>query len=88
MIISLGVYFHFSKILIFWDKKWGRRTKMAQNWQKACPHSICGTACDMIVIFNMFVIFSIFSAFQAFFHFSKILIFGQKWNKRAKIGQE
>ena len=42
----------------------------------------------MIVIFSMFVVFSIFSTFQAFFHFSKILILGQKWNKRAKIGQE
>ena len=42
----------------------------------------------MIVIFSMFVIFSIFSTFQAFFHFLKILILGQKWNKRTKIGQD
>ena len=61
---------------------------MAENWQKACPHSIRGTTCDMIVVFSMFVIFSIFSTFYAFFHFSKILILSQKWNKTAKIDQE
>ena len=36
---------------------------------------------------NMFVVFSIFSTFEAFFR-EKILILGQKWNKRAKTGQE
>ena len=60
---------------------------MTQNWQKACPHSILGTKCDVIVIFSMFVIFSNFSTFEAFFR-EKILILGQKWNKRTKTGQE
>ena len=37
----------------------------------------------------MLVIFSIFSTFQAFFSFfEKIIILGQKWHKRANIGQE
>ena len=58
---------------------------MPQNWQKTYPHSIWGTTCDAIVIFSTFIIFS---TFEAFFQFSKILILGEKWSKRAKIGQE
>ena len=50
-------------ITSFVGQKWGKGTKMAQNWQKACQHSISGTTCDMIVIFTMFVIFSIFITF-------------------------
>ena len=33
-------FLHFLKILIFWVKKWGKRAKMDQNWQKACSNSI------------------------------------------------
>ena len=83
MIIYLGAFFSFFKNFNFLGQKWGKG-----NWQKPCLYSICGTPCDMIVIFSMFVFFIIFSTFQTFFHFSKILILGQKWNKRAKIGQE
>ena len=36
----------------------------------------------------MIVIFSIFSTIEAFFHFSKILVLPQKWNKRAKTDQD
>ena len=63
MIISLGFFFSFFENFDFLGQKWGKGTKMAQNWQKACPHSISGTACDMIVIFTIFLIFSIFITF-------------------------
>ena len=81
-------FFSFFENFNFLGQTWGKGPKMAQNWQKACLHSIRGTTCDMIVLFSMFVIFNIFSASQAFFHFLKILILGQKCDKRAKIGQE
>ena len=69
MIIALGAFFHFL------GQKWGKGTKMVQNWQKACPHSIWGTTCDMIVIFN------IFSTFEAFFSFFENFNFGPKMAK-------
>ena len=63
MIISLSGFFPSFKNVDFLGQKWGIGTKMAQNWQKACPYSIWGTTWDMIVSFSMFVIFSIFSTF-------------------------
>ena len=63
IIISLGVFFSFFKNFDFLGQKWGKGTKMAQNWQKACQHSIWGTTRDMIVSFSRFLIFSIFGMF-------------------------
>ena len=88
MIIFLGIFISFFENFDFWGQKWGKGTKMTQNWQNVCRHSVRGLTCDTIVTFSMFVIFSIFSTFLAFFHFSEILILDQKWNKRAIIGQE
>ena len=83
------LYFHFSKVLIFWAINQVKGAKMAENDEKACPHCIWGTAHAMIVIFG--TLMQNGNASGLFFIFWKFWFFGpkmeqkgQKWPKMTK----
>ena len=77
MIISQFFFFFFSSYFENFDflcQNCGKGTIIAKNLQKASPHSIWGTTCNMVLTFSMLVVGSIFSTFYGLFHFSKFLI--------------
>ena len=60
--ISLRVFFHFLKILIFWANNGVKEQKWPKIGKKL-NRTLSEEEYVMIVIFSMFVIFSIFSMF-------------------------
>ena len=75
MIISLGTFFYFFKILIFWVVWMVKGQKMAQNDKKKLtfPLYISGTIHHMILIYGVHVQKDNISRY--FLHFFQILIF-------------
>ena len=76
MILSLGYFFHFFKILILWVVKGGAGVngqKMVQNEKKLCHAPYLMNHIHMILIYGTHVENDNIS--RMFFHFFKILIF-------------
>ena len=88
MIISERIYFfHFLKILIFWAKKCGKRTIMTQNLQKACPHSIWGATCNMIMILVCLWLLVFLVRFRDFFIFRNFKFCAKNGVKGQKLAK-
>ena len=88
MIISqrvfIFIFLSFFENFDILSQKCGKGTIMVKILQKASPHSISASTCNMIMIFSMFVVVSIFSRFYGFFHFFKILNFLPKMRLKGK----
>ena len=90
MIIPSGVFFHRSKILIFWVVRGIKGQKIAQNYKKVCGawylrnhtsydhHLWCIRNCKMIISLGVFLFF------QNFDFWVVRRVKGQKWPKMTK----